>query len=201
MPNNWLAVDSNLPDLSRVTNPKEQIAMLFDYMVVLTEQLRFSLQNLSVSNWNTTALNELKNSVSDDALKAVEQLRSQLNRMATTVGGHTSRIVAVENKISGLELSQEETDESIHQLEEDTGGHEVRIIDLETLLNAEGGIIEQLSAVHAQVDEIQQQVNAIGDAIKQTETGLEIGKEGTDLKLVGNVYINGVLIEQEGATG
>ena len=107
----------------------------------------------------------------------------------------------MENKISELESSQETTDASIHQLEEDNGRHEVRIIDLETLLNAEGGIIEQLSAVQAQVDEIQQQVNVIGDAIKQTETGLEIGKEGTNLKLVGNVYINGVLIEQEGATG
>ena len=194
MPNNWLAVDSNLPNLSKAQNPKEQIMLLFDYMVSLTQQLRYSLQNLSVSNWNTTALNELKKTVGESALAAVEQLRTQLNQLRITIGGYSGEIESIENTISLLEASRDEAQENIQTLQEDAAANEIRIDDLEQLITGEGGIEQQLADLQTQFDEMMQQL----DLIQETESGLQIGGEGKEVRLVGNVYINGVLLEQEG---
>lgn len=69
MPNNWSIVDATFPTFRGDESPKEQIASLVDYMKVLTEQLKYSLDNLGTNNWNAT---ELKN-LSDDVAKLLAE--------------------------------------------------------------------------------------------------------------------------------
>ena len=185
MPNNWLAVDANLPDLSRVTNPKEQIKLLYDYMVELTEQLRFSLNNLTSSNWNTAALNTLKTEFGDDALQAVNALENRLNSLQNSYYYDVAEITG----------NQEDMQEDIRQLQEDAAYQEAQ---LGTLEQGQTDLETQVAQLQADVDELRQIVDALTQLAVVSDTGLQLGAEGKELRLVGNVYINGVLLQQEG---
>lgn len=56
MPNIWTAVDANFPTVSPEEDPQQQIQKLLNYMYVLQEQLKYTLNNLDQTNWNGTAL-------------------------------------------------------------------------------------------------------------------------------------------------
>lgn len=195
MPNTWLAVDSNLPDLSRVTNPKEQIVLLFNYMVELTQQLRYSLNNLSATNWNATALNELKTEFGDDALKAVTNLENRLNSFSIALN---SRMSDAENEITHVQSEQAGVGAAISQLQEDTANHEQRLGELEETVGAEGGLEAQLTLLQEDVFYLQETIDTLVGFVEITETGWQLGAAGKQLHLLGDVYINGVLLEQGG---
>ena len=58
MPANFLQADTGFPDLSRYDTTEQKLEALQNYLFLLLENLRYTLRNLSMDNFNSTALNE-----------------------------------------------------------------------------------------------------------------------------------------------
>lgn len=201
MPNNWLAVDSNLPDLTKVNDPKEQSRLLLNYMVALVEQLKYSLNNLSASNWNATALGELKVSVNEDTLRAVSDMQNRLTRFGASISEISGYVNGVENAVSELQLKEREISSAIQQLQIDDADTNRRIGELVCALYGEdgtGGIHKQLEDLQIEVYTLREEMDTINACICKTDEGVSLGSEDIVLHLKGTVYINGVLLEQKG---
>lgn len=165
MPSNWSMVDNNFPSFTGNEKPREQIAQLQNYLMLLTEQLKYQMNNLSALNWNDTALKELQ----ADTTKGVEQelgnVAGDLNQAATDLQLVVARLVEVEQNLAMLELAKADLEE--------------RIGDLET-----------------RAEECEADISNLFAVVKPDGTGgADIGAAGKEIRIVGKVYINGVLVE------
>lgn len=61
-------------------------------------------------------------------------------------------------------------------------------------------LVKKLQTVSEQLSKLSQKVEALTQVVQKSDTGTTIGEEGKELRLVGTVYINGVLLAQEGGS-
>ena len=152
MPGQWTSIETNFPSLTGNEPVADQVRQMYNYLYILTEQLKYNLSNLNAENFNTTALNKLTEDTSSEAakliaedLKKISELYKQLN---ARVQGLSGNLTALSDRVKETE-------------------------DL-------AGIVEV------------------------QEDGATLGAGGKALRLVGEIYINGVLFapqentEQEG---
>ena len=165
MPHPWALVDSSFPTFQGGEKPQEQIMALVDYMMILTEALKYQLENLDTNNWNTTALDNFQLDTTKDVSEQVAEIARQLNLMTEELAAIKTRLSAAESQTGYLEAKQELQNQ-----------------ELESLRN-------QMGDAQADIDELQQLVRL------DENGNIVIGAEGQDVHLYGNIYINGVLIE------
>lgn len=185
MPSNWMSVDSNFPSFTGEESPTQQIRMLHNYLYCLKEQLFYSLQNLTADNWNASALQSLTDGAKDQLSTQIAGISSQLAQLklqvdalqgrVTDTSDFDKRITAVEEASAYWEQRLGNAESDVIALQGDIADHEQRIFDQETAA-------AELSAI-----------------IQTAEDGsVTLGKEGQVLRLVGQVYLNGTLLNQGG---
>lgn len=182
MPSKWAMVDNSFPTFRGDEKPGEQIGMLTDYMYLLVEELKYQLANLDGSNWNETALKTLQEDTTADVSQQVAALAVNVKSMTgqitslvsrlSALEGLGDRVTAAETCVSYLEKRQEEATEELEglsgQMAELVSGQETLTAELEALTNV---------------------------IVLDGDGGAAIGKEGQELRLYGNIYINGQLME------
>lgn len=165
MPHPWALVDSSFPTLREGEKPQDQITALVDYMMILTEALKYQLENLDTNNWNTAALDSFQLDTTADVREQIAAIAEKLQSLAEEVTGINDRLTKAERLTGQMEAELEETGREIEELREQTG-------------NAQ-----------ADIDELQQLIG------RDEEGNIVIGETGSDVHLKGNIYINGVLLE------
>ncbi len=125
MPKSWAMVDSNFPTFTGEEKPREQITALVDYMFVLVEELKFQLENLDSSNWNTKALQTFQTDTTADVSQQVAVLAANLALVTNEMAAISSRVSAVESlsgRIKTVEIDlaylQKDLDEFIAEIRE-----------------------------------------------------------------------------------
>lgn len=165
MPSNWSMIDNNFPSFTGEERPREQIAQLQNYLMLLVEQLKYQLNNLSAINWNDTALEELQADTTKDVEKELSNVAGDLNQTATDLASVVTRLARVETALAALELAKDD--------------HETRLGDLENRADELDADLTNLFAV----------------VMPDGTGGAVIGSEGKVIHLVGKIYINGALME------
>ena len=204
MPSNWLTIDSNFPSFTGKETPQQQIQMLHNYLFQLREGLQYSLQNLSASNFNAAALQNLEDAQKNEVTRQLIKVYDLLNQMSGEISSLTGRVSGIENlagRVTGAEADidalEEWTgaaEEQMAQLQQRTESLDSRVIQMEDAVTGEGGLQEQMGTT-------QQEIGKLSGAVQVASDGsVTIGSEEKPLRLVGQVYINGVLYEQGGAT-
>lgn len=173
MPSNLLIIDNSFPTFTGKEKPNEQIAQLTNYMRLLVEQLQYQLKNLDTTNWNKKAMQDFQADTTSDVAE-------ELTKLAKELASVSSRLSAVEN-LTGR-MNQAETD--IAYLEKAREKTDQRVSNLEGYMEDAQADIDSMAVVV--------QVDGAG--------GATIGTAGKDIFLVGNIYINGVKLEQGGET-
>ena len=174
MPHAWALVDSSFPTFSGKENPREQINELVEYMKILTEALQYQLENLDTANWNTTALKTFQTDTTADVAEQLTAVAANLTIVINEVTRIESRLSAVES-LSGR-VGKVETDMAyIEQAQQEQS--------------------DQLEQMQESVDHLQADMDDVQSVVQKEESGATIGQEGQNLHLVGNVYVNGVLIQ------
>lgn len=206
MPSNWLSIDSNFPSFTGEESPEQQIRALHNYLFQLREGLQYSLQNLTADNFNTAALQNLTDAQKNEVTTQLEKVYTQLNQMAAEIDRLSGRVSGTENlsgrmttaegEITALKGRVKLTEENIEdltgrvkQLEDDQ-----TLDDLQREVTGEGGLQEQMDAAKKELEKISGAVQVADDG------SVTVGSEGKPLRLVGQVYINGMLYEQGGTT-
>lgn len=174
MPSNWSMIDNSFPTFTGDERPRDQIAQLQNYLMLLVEQLKYQLNNLSAVNWNDAALQDLQADTTKDVENELSHVAGDLSQTATDLQTILQRLTGVENDLADLELWKA-THETVHEeLEESISDLTKSVVDMDADLG-------NLFAV-----------------MKPDGTGgAEIGAEGKEIRLVGRIYINGILFEGE----
>lgn len=165
MPSNWSMIDNNFPTWTGNERATDKINALHNYMYLLVEQLKYQLNNLDSTNWNSKALKALQADTTQDVETELTNVAGDLSETAQTLAEILKRISTIETSLSYLERGQGEQDQ--------------RLTDLET----------DMEKIQADVDGLCAVVQADGSG------GATVGSDGKEIRLVGKIYINGVLIE------
>ena len=221
MPSNWLSIDSNFPSFTGEESPEQQIRALHNYLFQLREGLQYSLQNLTADNFNAAALQNLTDAQKNEVTAQLEKVYTQLNQMAAEIDRLSGRVSGTENlsgrmttaegEITALKGRTKLTEENIEDLADRTTAAEGGIDDLQEAVTGEGGLQERVAdledavtgegGLQEQMDATEQELEKISGAVQVADDGsVTVGSEGKPLRLVGQIYINGVLYEQGGTT-
>ena len=160
MPSNFLYIDTNFPTFTGEETSKEQIDSMLNYLRILVEQLRYTLNNLDMTNFNTQALSDFSDSSTEDIAQELVTLAAQLNQLSQTVAGLSRRVASLE----GLQTRVADAEDDIDDLQS-------------RMLTAEGSITSLQSTTLSQ----QQSINSLTETEgtqNQRLTALELWKNG-----------------------
>ena len=164
MPSAWTLIDSSFPAFTGKEKVREQIPVILNYMYMLSEGLKYQLSNLNNSNWNSSALDDLKVETTADLVVQMTAATEQIDTILNRLNSLSAQILQNEMDIGSLEKQQEETGKALEELDG-------------RILSAEGSL---------QALEEVMQTDGAG--------GASIGAAGKDIYLVGNIYVNGKLL-------
>ena len=124
MPSAWTNVDSNFPTITEGGSFTEQIESIVNYMFSLTEELKYTLENLNTTNWNTTAIEDFRAeftakiaaidgqsvralSLIKEKAEAIEQLQTSVYDLIAQVAELVNRLSYISTGINALEIGGE----------------------------------------------------------------------------------------------
>ena len=87
MPGSILNADTNFPNLEGKTN-EEKFQLISNYLYMLLEQLRYTLNNLGENNWNEEEMTALKSGITKESVKQVVgglEITAENNGMSSTI--------------------------------------------------------------------------------------------------------------------
>ena len=87
MPHPWALADANFPSFRGDEHPREQVRLIVDYLMMLSEALRYQLENLDSSNWNQAAMKNFRQETVESAKQAVQEIEKALKNLSSRVDG------------------------------------------------------------------------------------------------------------------
>ena len=173
MPGNILSADTQFPNFAGQESPAEQIRTIRNYLYMLLEQLRYTLNNLDAGNFNTEGLKEIQDAISQPILKQLSDTDGNLAELQVTAAGLASRVSSNEGDISQLE-------QTAQGLSSRVGDAEGNISSLQQTAN---GLSSRVSSAEGNISSLQQTANGLSSrgsnaegsisSLSQTASGLE----------------------------
>lgn len=173
MPGNILSADTQFPNFAGQESPAEQIRTIRNYLYMLLEQLRYTLNNLDAGNFNTEGLKEIQDAISQPILKQLSDTDGNLAELQVTAAGLASRVSSNEGDISQLE-------QTAQGLNSRVGNAEGNISSLQQTAN---GLSSRVSSAEGNISSLQQTANGLStrvsnaegniSSLSQTASGLE----------------------------
>lgn len=87
MPGNLLTADTSFPRLTKEQSTEEKFTILTDYLYMLLEQLRYSMANLGLENFNRTELDNIAHVITEPVYVRLEGAEGELSSLMQTVSG------------------------------------------------------------------------------------------------------------------
>ena len=186
MPNNFFSVDSRFPNIANKT--QEQINReVINYLFLLLEQLRYTMGNLGVGNFNEAELDGIAGMISDPIYMRLEDAEGNVNAVQITAEGLTEQLTNVRGDVNTLQITANGLTESIKDAE-----NNIALVNLKA-----DGIIFRVEGENGSISQLTQRSNEIAAAVGQTNIridglGVEIdGKVSfTQLQIPGATVID-----------
>ena len=180
MPGNILSADTQFPNFAWRESPAEQIRTIRNYLYMLLEQLRYTLNNLDAGNFNSEGLKEIQDAISQPILKQLSDTDGNLAELQVTAAGLASRVSSNEGDISQLE-------QTAQGLSSRVGDAEGNISSLQQTAN---GLSSRVSSAEGNISSLQQTANGLSSrvsnaegsisSLSQTASGLETRVANTE---------------------
>ena len=159
MPGNILSADTQFPNFTGQENPAEQIRTIRNYLYMLLEQLRYTLNNLDAGNFNTEGLKEIQDAISQPILKQLSDTDGNLAELQVTAAGLASRVSSNEGDISQLE-------QTAQGLSSRVGDAEGNISSLQQTAN---GLSSRVTSAEGNISTLQQTANGLSSRVSNAE--------------------------------
>ena len=159
MPGNILSADTQFPNFAGNESPAEQIRTIRNYLYMLLEQLRYTLNNLDAGNFNTEGLKEIQDAISQPILKQLSDTDGNLAELQVTAAGLASRVSSNEGDISQLE-------QTAHGLSSRVGDAEGNISSLQQTAN---GLSSRVTSAEGNISSLQQTANGLSSRVSNAE--------------------------------
>ena len=159
MPGNILSADTQFPNFAGNESPAEQIRTIRNYLYMLLEQLRYTLNNLDAGNFNTEGLKEIQDAISQPILKQLSDTDGNLAELQVTAAGLASRVSSNEGDISQLE-------QTAQGLSSRVGDAEGNISSLQQTAN---GLSSRVTSAEGNISSLQQTANGLSSRVSNAE--------------------------------
>ena len=159
MPGNILSADTQFPNFAGQESPAEQIRTIRNYLYMLLEQLRYTLNNLDAGNFNTEGLKEIQDAISQPILKQLSDTDGNLAELQVTAAGLASRVSSNEGDISQLE-------QTAQGLSSRVGDAEGNISSLQQTAN---GLSSRVTSAEGNISALQQTANGLSSRVSNAE--------------------------------
>ena len=159
MPGNILSADTQFPNFAGQESSAEQIRTIRNYLYMLLEQLRYTLNNLDAGNFNTEGLKEIQDAISQPILKQLSDTDGNLAELQVTAAGLASRVSSNEGDISQLE-------QTAQGLSSRVGDAEGNISSLQQTAN---GLSSRVTSAEGNISTLQQTANGLSSRVSNAE--------------------------------
>ena len=184
MPTNFFSVDSAFPDIKNKTQEQINREML-DYLYMLLEQLRYTLSNLGINNFNDANVDEMGAIFTGGLESRVEDAEGNISTLTQTVNGFETRVSNAEGKIStltqtvnGFETRVSDAEGNISTLTQTVNGFETRVSDAEgdisTLALTLYGFETRVSDAEGNVSTLTQTVTGFESRVSGNENSISL---------------------------
>lgn len=102
MPGNLLTADTSFPRLTKEQSTEEKFGILTNYLYMLLEQLRYSMANLGMENFNRTELDNLAGFITQPVYIRLESTEGDISTLYATAESLSSRMTNAEGGLSSL---------------------------------------------------------------------------------------------------
>lgn len=172
MPGNILSADTQFPNFAGQESPAEQIRTIRNYLYMLLEQLRYTLNNLDAGNFNSEGLEEIQDAISQPILKQLSDTNGNLAELQVTAAGLASRVSSNEGDISQLEQTAQglssrvgDAEGNISSLQQTANGLSSRVSNAEgsisSLNQTASGLETRVANAEGAVSTVSQKVNGV----------------------------------------
>ena len=180
MPGNILNADTQFPNFAGQESPAEQIRTIRNYLYMLLEQLRYTLNNLDAGNFNSEGLKEIQDAISQPILKQLSDTDGNLAELQITAKGLASRVSNNEGDISQLEQTAQglssrvgNAEGDISTLQQTADGISSRVSsaegDISTLQQTANGLSSRVSSAEGNISTLQQTANGLSSRVSDAE--------------------------------
>ena len=118
MPANWLYMDAKFPDFDGDISTEDKLAQVQNYLYLLVEQMRYTMQNLDTTNLNQTALNVWEEAITKPLYLLLEGEGERLTQLSVTADGLTALVQSQQQQVQEVKDAQVGTQETVDGLEE-----------------------------------------------------------------------------------
>lgn len=119
MPNNLLTVDTAFPAFTSEQTTDEKLDVVTNYLYMLMEQLRYTLSNLGMGNFNGAELSELGMTITQPLYVQLGDLSGNLAELDVTTTGIYSQLQNVAGSVAELEITADNLSTRIDNAEGD----------------------------------------------------------------------------------
>lgn len=144
MPSNWLYVESQCPNFNGDETTEEKLAQLQNYLYMLVEQMRYTTQNLDLSNMNQTALNNWETALTRPIYAQIEGEGERITQLAATADGIKAMVQGQQEDIQDLQESTRDQIEVIQEVQAAVGEQGGMITDIQGTVTAQAQQMAQL---------------------------------------------------------
>ena len=134
MPSNWLTIDAKMPTFTGRETPEEMVKALTDYIFELTNQLKYQLRHLDISNWDKNALDNYTEESTSEIQKAIEQLKrtiseanQNLNQIIAKLDDNITNVNTCRKEVEGLKTTLTENQNAISDINNKVSNNENEI--------------------------------------------------------------------------
>lgn len=149
MPSNWLFVDAGFPTFTGEESADEKIEKMQNYVFMLVEQLRHSLHNIDLRNFNQAAVKELGELLTEPIFARLEDTDGNIAALQATAQGLAGQISDAEGNITALQAT--------------ASGLASRVSDAEgnisTVTQTANGLVSTVAGIDGRVTSLQQTVD------------------------------------------
>lgn len=103
MPGNLLAADLNFPTFTEGQSNEEKLEVVTNYLYMLMEQLRYTMANLGVGNFNDTELSELGTIITSPVYLQLQNQAGAILDLSATADNLSTRLESAEGDITSID--------------------------------------------------------------------------------------------------
>lgn len=112
MPSAWTNVDANFPTITQDGDIREQILAIYNYMYSLTEELKYTLENLDRANWNDLAIENFSSGFTEQ----IKTIDGGLVRALSLIEGLSESVQALQQRADEMDGAFKDLTETVASL-------------------------------------------------------------------------------------
>ena len=103
MPGNLLSAEIAFPTFTPGQSSEQKLEVVTNYLYMLLEQLRYTLNNLGTGNWNDAELSALEATITKPIYAKLDSAAGDISELYVTAGALSSKIQDAEENISAID--------------------------------------------------------------------------------------------------